>query len=91
MRTLTATIVLLAVLASVLAGVRQHSENRRLEYRVWDSMRRRDSLTKEIRGLETKIEEKLAPMRLLEERDRRLGLVPPEEDEHASSDREGGE
>ena len=68
--------VLLAVLASVLAGVRQHSENRRLEYRVWESMRRRDSLTKEIRGLETKIEEKLAPMRLLEERDRRLGLLP---------------
>ena len=83
--------VLLAVLASVLAGVRQHSENRRLEYRVWESMRRRDNLTKEIRGLETKIEEKLAPMRLLEERDRRLGLLPPPESPQDGIGEERGE
>ena len=83
--------VLLAVLASVLAGVRQHSESRRLEYRVWETMRRRDSLTKEIRGLETKIEEKLSPMRLLEERDRRLGLLLPGEVEPDGLAREPGE
>lgn len=77
MRTVTAMAVLLAVVASVLAGVRQHSENRRLEYRVWDAMRRRDRLTKEIYQLETRIQETLAPRRLLEERDRRLGLLPP--------------
>jgi hypothetical protein len=65
-------LVLLATLASVLVGVRQHSENRRLEYRVWDALRRRDELTRQIRDLENTVGQTLSPQRLLVERDRRL-------------------
>lgn len=75
--------VLLATVATALVGVRQHSENRRLEYRVWDAMRRRDELSKRTRELEAAIEEVLSPKRLLEEQDRRLGLVTLGEGEGA--------
>ena len=77
MRTITATLVLLAAVATVLVGVRQQSANVELEYRVWDEMRRRDALAKQIRELQTAMDELLAPRRLLEEEDVRLGLVPP--------------
>ena len=64
--------VLLATVATILVGVRQQGENRRLEYRVWEAMRRRDALVKQARELETKIEQVLSPKRLLEENDEHL-------------------
>jgi len=63
--------VVLAVVATALVGVRQHGEGRRLERRVWEAMRRRDTLTKQARELETAIGEVLAPKRLLGGRDAR--------------------
>jgi hypothetical protein len=70
-RSLPAIAVVLAVVATALVGVRQHGECRRLERKVWEAMRRRDALTKQVRELETAIQEVLSPRRLLEEHDRR--------------------
>ena len=75
MRLVTAIGVLVATVATALVGVRQQSVNRRLEREVWEAMRRRDSLVKQIRELRNAIETKLAPRALLEERDRRAALA----------------
>lgn len=74
MRALIAISVLLAAVATALVGVHEHAENRRLQYRVWEAMRMRDHLTKQMRELETAIDGVLSPKRLLEERDRRLAV-----------------
>lgn len=76
MRSLPIMAVVLSVVATALVGIRQHGEERRLERRVWDAMRRRDALTKQMSELETSIEEVLSPRRLLEERDRRTAEAP---------------
>jgi len=75
MRALPVMAVVLAVVATALAGIRQQGEGRRLERMVWDAMRRRDTLTKQMSELESSIEEVLSPRRLLEERDRRMAEV----------------
>jgi hypothetical protein len=74
-RLFTAIAVLVATVATALVGVRQQGENRRLERQVWEAMRRRDSLAKQIREVRTAIDTKLAPRSLLEQRDRRSGLA----------------
>ena len=71
MRTIPALAVVLAVVATALVGVRQHGECRRLEREVWESMRRRDALTKQVHELKTAIQDVLSPRRLLEDLDRR--------------------
>ena len=77
MRALPIMAVVLAVVATALVGIRQQDESRRLERLVWDAMRRRDALTKQMSDLETSIEALLSPRRLLEERDRRTAEVNP--------------
>lgn len=77
MRVLPIMAVVLAVVATALVGIRQQGEGRRLERMVWDGMRRRDALTKQMSDLETSIEALLSPRRLLEERDRRTAEVKP--------------
>ena len=72
MRALPVMAVVLAAVATALVGIRQQGESRRLERRVWDAMRRRDTLTKQMSELEMRIEALLSPRRLLEARDRRL-------------------
>ena len=69
MRALPVMAVVLAVVATALVGIRQQGESRRLERMVWDGMRRRDTLTKQMSELETSIEEVLSPRALLEARD----------------------
>jgi hypothetical protein len=69
--------VVLAAVATALVGVRQQGEARRLERMVWEGMRRRDQLTKQLTELETSIEALLSPRRLLEARDRRTAEVAP--------------
>ncbi len=76
MRTLTSMAVLLAVVGTVLVGVRQQGELRRLEQQVWDEMRRRDGLAKQVREAEARLATELSPRTLLEERDRRLRGEP---------------
>lgn len=68
MRSVVAILVLVATVATVLVGVRQHSELRRVEQSVWEEMRRRDSLERQIRELETVLATELAPRALLEAR-----------------------
>jgi hypothetical protein len=68
-RFLVALGVLLSCVATALVGVREQSENRRLGYRVWDAMRRRDQLEKQVRELRSRIDETLSPRRLLEGQD----------------------
>jgi hypothetical protein len=72
--------VLLAGLGSALVGVCEQSENRRLEYRVWDAMRRRDHLNRQIREIEAQLDEALSARRLLEARDGAVSTLPDEED-----------
>jgi hypothetical protein len=74
-RRLTAMAVLLAAVATALVAVREQAENRRMERRVWDGMRRRDGLLHQRRELEARIAEALSAVRLLDEYDRRLGRV----------------
>ena len=66
MRALAAIFVLLATVAVALVGVRLRSENHRLERWVWEEMRRRDSLARQINEVQTEIESVLSPRALLE-------------------------
>ena len=75
MRAFPVMAVVLAVVATALVGIRQQGESRRLERRVWDAMRRRDTLTKQASELETRIEALLSPRRLLEERETRYARL----------------
>lgn len=70
MRALAAIAVLLATVAVALVGVRLRSENHQLERMVWEEMRRRDSLAKQIRETQAEIDLVLAPRTLLVLRDR---------------------
>ena len=77
MRALPVMAVVLAAVATALVGIRQQGEARRLERMVWEGMRRRDQLTKQLTELETSIEAILSPRRLLEARDLRTAEVAP--------------
>lgn len=73
MKILLPSLVLLATVATVLVAVRQNGEVRRLESQVWQEMRRRDALDKEIREHEAELATLLSPRSLLEELDGREG------------------
>ena len=64
---LAAIAVLLATVAVALVGVRLRSENNQLEQLVWEEMRRRDSLARQIREVQTRIQTVLSPRALLSE------------------------
>lgn len=64
--------VVMAVIAVALAGVHEQGENRRLRYQVWEAMRRRDALDKQIRELEADIASALSARSLLEAHERQL-------------------
>lgn len=67
MKALAAIAVLLATVAVALVGVRLRSENHEFERLVWEEMRRRDSLARQIRDAHTQIETVLSPRALLAE------------------------
>ena len=75
MKFLLATSVLLASVATALVGVHEQAETRRLQARLWDAMRRRDRLEKQIREVEGRIDEALSPRRLLTQRDQEAFVV----------------
>ena len=57
--------VLLAVVATAVVTVCQHSETRQLQYRVWKLERRRERLERDRRRLTSAIEAARTPRRLL--------------------------
>ncbi len=67
MRALAAIAVLLSTVAVALVGVRLRSENHQLERMVWEEMRRRDSLARQIRDVQAQIQTVLSPRSLLQE------------------------
>lgn len=79
MRALAAIAVLLATVAVALVGVRLRSENHQLERLVWEEMRRRDSLARQIRDVQAQIQTVLSPRSLLQEA--RVALHATEVDE----------
>ncbi len=64
--------VLLAVVATALVAVCQHSETRRLQHRVWQLERRRVRLEKQAQRLAGTVEALRTPRRLLVEHDLKL-------------------
>ena len=76
MRVAVTIAVLLAVLATALVAVCQHSEIRRLQYRVWQLEHRRERLERKYERLTRAIEATRTPRRLLTERDGR-DVAPP--------------
>jgi hypothetical protein len=74
--------VLLAVVATALVAVCQHTETRRLQYRVWQMERRSERLERSRLRLGASLAAGRTPRRLLEEHDRldATGAPLPEED-----------
>jgi hypothetical protein len=66
--------VLLAVVATALVGVCQHSETRRLRNRVWRLERRSDRLERQRQRLAAAADAARTPRRLLEARDAARGI-----------------
>jgi hypothetical protein len=61
-----------------MVAVCEFSEVRRLRYRLWESERRRDSLSRQLRELDASIGARSTPRSLLEEdRRRREQGIPP--------------
>ncbi len=78
MRAALTLAVLLAVVAVAMVAVCEFSEVRRLRYRLWESERRRDSLSRQLRELDASIGARSTPRSLLEEdKLRRAQGVPP--------------
>ena len=69
MRFLVTIAVLLAVVATALVAVCQHSETRRLQHQVWQLEQRKVDLERARRRLEAAVEETRTPRRLLAESD----------------------
>jgi len=69
MRIAVTAAVLLAVVATAVVAVCQHSETRHLQYRVWQLERRRERLERDRRRLRAAIEAARTPRRLLCEHD----------------------
>ncbi len=67
MKVVVTIAVLLAVVATALVAVCQHSETRRLQHDVWRLERRKEDLQRERRRLEAAVEASRTPRRLLEE------------------------
>ena len=74
MRIAVTAAVLLAVVATAVVTVCQHSETRHLQYRVWRLERRRERLQRDRERVRAAIESARTPRRLLVEHD--LGLSP---------------
>lgn len=70
MRVVVTIAVLLAVVATALVTVCQHSETRRLQHDVWQLERRKQRLDRSRRALEGAVEASRTPRRLLEEHGR---------------------
>lgn len=75
MRTATIIAVVLAVVATALAGVKEQSESRRLQYDIPKLERRRDLLNRRIRAAEAEVGKALSARSLLLEQERRT--APP--------------
>ena len=67
MRAALTLAVLLAVVAVAMVAVCEFSEVRRLRYRLWESERRRDSLSRQLRELDASIGARSTPRSLFEE------------------------
>lgn len=74
MRIAVTAAVLLAVVATAVVAVCQHSETRHLQYRVWRLERRRERLDRDRERLRAAIQSARTPRRLLVEHE--LGLDP---------------
>ena len=74
MRIAVTAAVLLAVVATAVVTVCQHSETRHLQYRVWRLERRRERLQRDKERVRAAIESARTPRRLLVEHG--LGLDP---------------
>ena len=99
-RAATAFAVVLAVVATALAGVKEQSETRRLQYDIPRLERRRDVLERRLRAAEAGVARSLSAASLLTELDARsaapLAVVsppasPPTSDVPADEDAEGGD
>ena len=71
MRLATMLSVVLAVLATALAGVKEQSESCRLQYDIPRLERRRDLLERRLRAAEASVSKQLSPRSLLTELERR--------------------
>ncbi len=71
MRLATMIAVVLAVLATALAGVKEQSESCRLQYDIPRLERRRDLLERRLRAAEASVSQLLSPRSLLTEHERR--------------------
>ncbi len=76
MRVALTVAVLLAVVSMALVAVCQHSETRRLQYRIWQLERRRERLERTQNRLSLSIDATRTPRRLLSEQDVRQGRTP---------------
>ena len=87
MRLAVTIAVLLAVVATALVAVSQHSETRRLQHRVWQLEQRRIRLERQADRLQTAIEAIRTPRRLLVEHDiRQQPAVEPVEEVQRRTD-----
>lgn len=81
MRTATTIAVVLAVVATALAGVKEQAESRRLQVEIPRAERRRDRLERRLRAAEAEVSRLLSPRSLLSELD---GPLPGAADAQAS-------
>jgi hypothetical protein len=77
MRLLVTAAVLLAVVSTALVAVCQHTETRRLQYRVWQLERRSERLERARLRLGAAVAAGRTPRRLLEDQDARGDGLPP--------------
>jgi hypothetical protein len=82
--------VLLAVVATALVAVCQHSETRRLQYRVWQLERRSERLERTRHRLTLAIEATRTPRRLLTDLDGGLPDLAARDDPAAPAPERGG-
>lgn len=78
MRTATTIAVVLAVVATALAGVKEQSETRRLQIDIPRLERRRDLLERRVRAAEASVARALSPRSLLTALDIPVRPEPPE-------------
>jgi hypothetical protein len=77
MRTATTIAVVLAVVATALAGVKEQSESSRLQYDLPRLERRRDLLERRLRAAEAGVARALSARSLLAEQEALAGAQPP--------------
>jgi hypothetical protein len=77
MRAATNLAVILAVVATALAGVKEQSESRRLQYAIPRLERRLDLLERRHRAVEASVARALSPRSLLVEQERAVAGESP--------------